>query len=100
MLDLNTYPAFSSRLVKSISPSSAGPIYLTTDAVNPLLIYTPGSGTLDYFYKGILPPYGKHAVWGNTNTLHMIIGDADNTDTSLRWNVVRVSMGTIGTPYP
>ena len=100
VLDLNAFPAFSSRLVKSISPSSDGLIYLTTDAANPLLVYSPSAGTLDYFYKNILPPYGKLAVWGNTNYLHMISGDADNADTALRWNVVRVNLGTTGTPYP
>lgn len=96
VLNLGAYAAFASRTIRAISFSAAGDIYVTTNSTDPLLVYKTSAGTLDYLYKGILPPYGKHAYWGNGAYLYMISNDASNTDASLQWNVARVSMGTSG----
>jgi hypothetical protein len=91
--NLGAYAAFSSRTVRALSFAASGEIYLTTDATDPLLICNPANATLDYYYKGIVPPYGKHAYWGSGVYLYMVSGDPDNTDTALRWNIARVNMG-------
>ncbi|MBP1656168.1 MAG: hypothetical protein H6Q31_769 [Bacteroidetes bacterium] len=96
VLDLSAHATFAARQVKAISLSASGVLYVTTDAENPLLVFDPANGSLDYFYKGIVPPYGKHAGWGRSVYLYMISGDIANTNTALRWNVARVNMGTPG----
>lgn len=96
VLNLGAHAEFSSRTVRAISFSAAGDIYVTTNSTDPLLVYKTSPGTLDYLYKGILPPYGKHAYWGNGVYLYMISNDASNTDASLQWNVARIAMGTSG----
>jgi hypothetical protein len=95
LVDLGAYPWAAARAVTGISLSANGVWYLTTDAVDPLLTFTPGGG-LDYFYRGIIPPNGRHASWGNGNQLYLVIGDVTNSDTGLRWNIVDVSMGQQG----
>lgn len=99
VLDLAAYPGFSSRLIHAMTFSTTGLMYLTTSDQNPLLVFTPGSGSMDFFYKGIMPPNGRHSVWGRGNQLYLISNDADNADVALRWNVARVNMGSPGAPY-
>ena len=96
VLDLGAFSAFSSRVVKGLSFSETGVIYLTTDAEEPLLVFNPADNTLDYFYKAIIPPYGKHADWGTGTYLYMVSGDAANADPSLRWNIARLDVGARG----
>jgi hypothetical protein len=100
VLDLSAHSGFSTLLVRAIAFSASGQMCLTTDAPDPLLIWTPASTSLDYFYKGIVPPYGKHSIWGSSTLLYVISGDVNNADSGLRWNVARVDMGTAGAPSP
>jgi len=74
-----------------MSFAASGEVYLTTDATDPLLICNPANATLDYYYKGIVPPFGNHAYWGSGVYLYMVSGDPDNADTALRWNIARVT---------
>ena len=97
VLDLGIWASFSSRVVRSMEFSSSGLIYLATDATDPLLIFNPAGGSLqslDYFYKGIIPSYGKNSAWGNGNYVYVVIGDVANTNPALRWNIARVNVGT------
>jgi len=96
VVDLGTNAALAGSTVKGISFSATGTIYLTTDDVNSLVICDPATGAVDQFYKGIVPPHGKAAYWGAGYYLYMISGDVDNADPSLRWNVIKVAMGTAG----
>ncbi len=89
--NLGAYAAFSSRTVRAMSFAASGEVYLTTDATDPLLICNPANATLDYYYKGIVPPFGNHAYWGSGVYLYMVSGDPDNADTALRWNIARVT---------
>ena len=82
---------FSDRTVRDISFSQSGKMFITTGNTDPILLYDQSTGTIDYFYKNIIPPYGVHSAWGNTNYLYMI--SAEN------WTLVRVDMGENGTPY-
>jgi hypothetical protein len=96
VLDLGAYADFASRTIRAISLSAAGDLYIATNSTDPLLIYRASTGTLDYLYKGIIPPYGKQAYWGSGVYLYMISNDASNTDASLQWNIARVATGTSG----
>jgi hypothetical protein len=99
VLDLGAYSGLSSRLVKSMTFSADGVMYLITDATDPLLVFNTADDNLDYFYKNIIPSIGKNCFWGNGNYLYMISGDVTNADVSLRWNVARINMGAPGAPY-
>jgi hypothetical protein len=94
--DLGSNAALAASTVRAISFSAAGMLYLTTDDISPMVVCDPASGAVEQFYKGIVPPHGKLAYWGNGSTLYMISGDVDNSDPSLRWNIIRVAMGTSG----
>jgi hypothetical protein len=106
VLDLAT-TTFSSVLVKAISFSNSGTLFITVDASNPLLVYD--GATLDYFYKGILSHTdgaitaywtGKQAYWGNQNYLYMIGSDTAAASTAqYKWNILKVNMGTAGAAY-
>ncbi len=89
---------FSSSVVKAIAFSATGTMYITIDDVNPLVVFDPTTNTLDYFYKGILAPYGKQSAWGGGQNLYMISNDP-GTQTANMWNIIRVRMGTAGVPY-
>lgn len=95
-LDLSSFSEFASRTIKSITFSLEGKMFIATDSVNPILIYDSSLNQIDYFYKGILPPYCKYFYWGNENYLYMIIGDAA---AGQEWTVYRVDMGSKGAPY-
>jgi hypothetical protein len=106
VLDMGT-TIFSSALVRAISFSNSGKLYITIDAPNSLLVYD--GSTLDYFYKGIISHTegsttaywtGKQAYWGNQNYLYMIGNDTTSTsDAQYRWNLLKINMGTLGAPY-
>jgi len=91
ILDLSTAGEFSGRVLKAITFAADGTMMLATDAVDPLLSYNPATGKMDYFYKGIIPPYCKHFAWGSQNYLYMICGDDTAGE---EWTVYRVDMGT------
>jgi len=95
-LDLSSFSEFASRTIKSITFSLEGKMFIATDSINPILIYDSSLNQIDYFYKGILPPYCKYFYWGNENYLYMIIGDAT---AGQEWTVYRVDMGSKGAPY-
>lgn len=101
---------FASRLVRAITFSSTGLMYIVTEKANALLVFDPSSGKIDYFYKEIISHtfknatsywFGKQACWGNGNNLYMIANDttSDAANTANKWNVLKVMMGTAGTPY-
>jgi hypothetical protein len=79
--------------------SANGTMYITIDNSNPLLVFDPSTGMLDYFYKGILPPNGKQCYWGSGNYLYMISNNPASTSKSSIWNIIRIDMGTAGAPY-
>ncbi|MDZ7262761.1 MAG: IPT/TIG domain-containing protein [candidate division KSB1 bacterium] len=91
VLDMSETGEFSSRLIKAITFSANGTLYLATDSPNPLLSVDPATQTVDFFYKNILPPYCKHFSWGNGTYLYLISG---NTSPAQEWTVYRVDMGT------
>jgi hypothetical protein len=93
VLDLGTTAQFDTLAITSLAFSSDGKIIISTDAPNPLLVFNPANGSLDYFYKSILPPYSKQLAWGNQNYLYTIIG---NTTPAQNWTVYRVDMGING----
>jgi hypothetical protein len=99
---------FSSRLIKSLTFSASGTIFIQTEAPNPLLVYD--GATLDYFYKDILNHIvgvsnsywiGKQAYWHNSNYMYLIANDTLRaSDAADKWNVLQVNMGTPGsTPF-
>jgi hypothetical protein len=109
VLDMATVPvanaSFRSRSIKDLAFSSSGTMFVITDALNPILVYT--GGTLDYFYKDILSHaigdttsgwFGKQAYWHTSNNLYMIGNDTVSTsaNTSNRWNILKIDMGTTG----
>ena len=96
VLDMSpTDSVFSSRLVKGITLSSDGNIFIATDAANPILYFNPSTSELDFFYKGILPAYCKYFFWGSQKYIYMISG---NINPSQTWDVFRVDVGTTGAP--
>lgn len=92
VFDMSTADSvFSFRLIKSITFSSDGIMFIATDDNNPLLTFDPASAKVDFFYKEILPPYCKYFYWGYENYLYMIIG---NDNPAENWTVYRVDLGT------
>ncbi|MEG8946490.1 IPT/TIG domain-containing protein [Rosettibacter firmus] len=96
VFDFSTSSEFSSRAVRNIAFSSDGKMFIATDSPNPLLILDLSTNQIDYFYKGIIPPYCKQFHWGNGNYLYLIIGD---TAAGQEWTVYRVDMGMVSAPY-
>lgn len=93
VLDLSKWKAYSALVIKGITLANDGVLYLAVDSPNSMLVYDPASNNLDLFYKGILPEYCKHFVWGSGNYLYMIVGDAA---AAKEWNVYKVNMGRAG----
>ena len=73
--------------------SSDGTLYILTDSPNPLLIVDPNTKKIDYFYKTIVPSYGKSIFWGNENYLYMMCG---NTSPAQEWKFYKIDMGVAG----
>ncbi|HNW58215.1 MAG TPA: hypothetical protein PKI62_00895 [bacterium] len=90
VVDLSTASASAGRTLKAISFAADGTLLLATDAVDPLLSYSPATGKMDFYYKGILNPYCKHLAWGTGNYLYMICGDDTAGE---EWTVYKVDMG-------
>jgi hypothetical protein len=97
--DMATSNTFASRSIRSISFSQNGTVFITTDAPDPILVLYPGTNTLDYFYKNIVPPNGKHSYWGRSTYLYTVTNDPTNADIGLRWNIARIDIGMPGAPY-
>jgi hypothetical protein len=95
VLNLDETP-FTSRTIKAFTFSSNGVMYIATDSPDPILVFDPTSSQVDYFYKGIVPPYCKHFYWGKGNYLYLISGNASPEQ---EWNVYRLDLGTTGAPY-
>lgn len=93
VLDMGT-TQFSSRVVRSLNFSASGLMFVVTESTNPILVYN--SGTLEYFYKDIIPPSGRNSAWGNGNYLYMISGDETNETIANRWNIIKIDMGETG----
>ena len=85
-----TASPFGSRTLRGLLFSSAGMMYIATDAEDPILSYDQATGEFDYLYKGILPAYVRDFHWGTGNYLYMTTGKTDVQD----WIVYRVDMGT------
>jgi hypothetical protein len=88
--------AFASRTITAITFDVNGTMYIGTDSSDPILIVNPTTGSVDYFYKNILPPYCKNFYWGRGTYLYMISGNANPAQ---EWTVYRVDIGTAGAPY-
>jgi hypothetical protein len=88
--------AFASRTIRAITFSADGTMYVGTDSSDPILIVNQATGSVDYFYKNILPPYCKNFYWGRGTYLYMLSG---NSNPAQEWTVYRVDMGTAGAPY-
>lgn len=96
VLDMNsTDSVFSSRIIKGITFSSDGNIFIATDAENPILYFNPLTSELDFFYKAILPAYCKYFAWGSQYFIYMISG---NNDPAQTWDVFKIDAGTTGEP--
>jgi hypothetical protein len=93
VLDMSTAGDFASRVIKGLTFSTSGLMYIATDAPNPILLYNPDDGSLDYLYKEILRPYCKAFCWGAGNYIYMINGDATAGE---EWKVYKVNVGTTG----
>jgi hypothetical protein len=85
--------AFASRTITAITFDVNGTMYVGTDSPDPILIANPMTGTVDYFYKSILPPYCKNFSWGRGTYLYMLSGNASPAQ---EWTVYRVDFGTAG----
>jgi len=95
VLDMRITGDLSSREIKGLTFSSAGIMYLATDAVNPIITFNLADGTVDFLYKEILRPYCKSFCWGVGNFIYMINGDATSGE---EWRVYRVNVGITGIP--
>jgi hypothetical protein len=85
--------AFTSRTITAITFDANGTMYIGTDSSDPILFVNPITGSVDYFYKNILPPYCKNFYWGWGTYLYMISGNANPAQ---EWTVYRVDFGTAG----
>ncbi len=93
VIDMSTTVELSSLLIRAITFSSNGIMYIATDSPDPILVVDPATKKVDFFYKGILPSYCKQFYWGSGNYLYMICGD---TNLGEEWTVYRVDTGTTG----
>jgi hypothetical protein len=89
VLDMGTTGVFSGRLIRNISFSLDGTIYIGTNSTNPILVVTPQG--VDYFYKGIIPTCSKYfSSWGNGTNLYLIAGDGTSAN---QYVVCKIDMG-------
>ncbi|MFH1194090.1 MAG: IPT/TIG domain-containing protein [bacterium] len=93
VLDMKMTEELSSREIMGLTFSSAGLMYLATDAINPIVTFNLADGTIDFLYKEILRPYCKSFCWGTGNFIYMINGD---TNIGEEWKVYRVDAGFTG----
>jgi hypothetical protein len=93
--DMSNTGDLSSKLIKAISFSSNGKIFIATDDTDPLLVYDPGTQTVDIFYKNIVPSNCKDMCWGTGNYIYIISG---NTTPAVNWIVYKIDMGTTSAP--
>jgi hypothetical protein len=101
VLDMSTSD-FSDRLIRAISFASNGNIFIATDLTsttevmdNPLLVYEPGTGKFDIFYKNILPSSFKDMCWGTGTNIYIISG---NTTPEVDWYVFKIDLGVTSAP--
>jgi hypothetical protein len=100
VLDMSTAGDFSDRLIRSIGIASNGNIFIATDITtelcsNPLIVYEPGTGNFDTFYKNILPSNFKDMCWGTGNNIYVISG---NTTPAVDWYVYKIDVGVTSAP--
>jgi hypothetical protein len=110
VLDLAT-TAFASRKIKGLTISSNGILFIVTEAADPILVFDPVNNSIDYFYKNLISHvittttqtaywFGKQACWGTGNNMYMIANDTTSaSDDAFKWNVMKIKMGTAGSPY-
>lgn len=96
VFDMSANSEFASRLIRAITFSENGTMFIATDSTDPILIFDPETNQIDYFYKSILPPYCKHFYWGNGSFLYLISGDRVAPQ---EWTIYRIDMGSNGAPY-
>lgn len=82
---------FAGNHINDFAVASDGKIYIALNSIAPLLVFDLQANTIDYFYKGIVPPYVKKIAWGNGNYIYIISG---NTTPAQDWTVYRIDMGT------
>jgi len=93
ILDLNDFPDYATALVTSINFDINGTMYLSLDDQNSLLIIDQATNKPDVFYKGLIRPYCKKAVYGKQNFMYLITGDGAKGE---EWTIYRVDMGANG----
>ena len=93
LLDLNDYPDYAADMVSSIAVDVNGALYISLDGLTPLLIIDPVTKKPDAFYKGLIQPYCKKAVYGKLNYMYLLNG---NTSAAEVWTVYRADMGVNG----
>jgi hypothetical protein len=93
VLDMRYSSDLAPRVIKGLTFSTDGLMYIATDAANPILTLNIENGKVDYLYKGILRPYCKSFCWGAGSFIYMLNGDAV---TGEKWVVYKVNVGTTG----
>jgi hypothetical protein len=72
-------------VLKELTFSADGTLYIGTDAANPVLFMT-ANGQADLLYKGILPSPAEKLACGSGRYMYMVRGD--------KWELVRIDLGT------
>jgi len=103
LIDLNQNPLLVGKEILNMEVSAEGNIFISTDGANSLLEYDVTSGTMDYYYKNILPSTIKSFKWGSTNSIYAIVKDATYNDPDygvvaerLKNRLVRIDLGVAG----
>ena len=92
-LDFKSDTVLANRTIRSIAMTANGTMYICTDHVNPLLVVDPVTKKMDYFYKNIVPSFGKFLFWGNGNQAYLMCGNASPAQ---EWKFYKVDMGVTG----
>jgi len=58
----------------SLAFATNGDLFVGTDAVEPVIVVSPGGGAGESLYPGVLDPVGLSLAWGNGPTLYMTRG--------------------------
>jgi hypothetical protein len=96
VLDWNAQTTeFDTLVIHAISVSTDGKLFIGVDSPNPLLVYDPTNGIIDYFYKDIVPGYIRSMCQGNGEYLYEVHG---HPTYATDWTVYRVDMGSPGAP--
>lgn len=88
-----TQTEYAESTLNSMTFDADGTMYIANSSEQPLLMYSPADGTIEPFYKDILPSSATKIVWGNENDLFMVLAAESEQ------SVLVVEMGAPGAPY-